>query len=306
MPSLQRKQLDLKFGCSRSKPSSFARDRSGASTATRLFVSFSTPEEEEGDINASGRSVTENIESSSSTRSTTSPSNYGGDYGFEIPTTFDSSLIPNVVATAIVLVVGTIGLQFLGSMGAAFAIELSREASTFVGNLVNIASAIVAAVFGILRVLVPFVGRGVVDGVTAAAPVVRDAATSAAGSQIVRDAADAVTASASPVFDTVGRALGDVIVDPIAQAAAPVLESVGRVVDDGIVSPVRQAVDAGIVEPMQQATDMVGRAVDESIVSPIQRAMPAMPVVEAPALPSLPRIPEMPDSSVTIGNMRIF
>jgi len=191
-----------------------------------------------------------------------------------------NSLLSSAGTLVIVLLLGSIGLQLLGSIGEllgsignALAEEASRELSTFLGILLNLFGAIVASAFKILGVVVPFVGKGIANGATAAAPVAINAAQRVAESQAVRDAADAV-------------------VDAVAATAGPVLDAAGRAVDDGIVDPLREGVVA-VVEPIQRAMP---------VVEPLP--LPVMP--DLPDLPSLPSMPDLPEASVSIGDVEGF
>ena len=77
------------------------------------------------------------------------------------------------------------------------------------------------------------VGKGVADGVVAATPIVKDAASSAT--------------------------------DAVASTTLPLLDTVGQAVDTSIVSPVQQAVDTSIMNPIQEAVGSVGTAINQAL-----------------------------------------
>lgn len=219
------------------------------SKSTRLFVSMSSPDpsvgEESEEITADLIVINEvNNDNNKSNR--------------DISNFLDSGIFQiGVPAVAVILLASVIPELF--------------------GIVMNIAMAIGTAILSML----PTIGKGVADGVTTATPIVMDAAKTAAESQIVRDATDAVASSAAPVLDTVGQA-----------------------VDDSIILPLQQAVDTTIVSPIQQQVDSVGDAIGKAI-TPLQQAIPVIDMPELPTLPVIPEV-EVPDPSITIGNVRIF
>mmetsp|Transcript_20358 Transcript_20358/g.38456 ORF Transcript_20358/g.38456 Transcript_20358/m.38456 type:complete len:346 (+) Transcript_20358:57-1094(+) len=223
-----------------------------------------------------------------------------------LPFDMDTSLLTNIASITLVLLIGSFGIQTIGSMGITLVKQLSADVAIVTTNLLSIASTIFAAIFGMLKFLVPVVGKGVVDGATAAAPVVMEATQRAAETAapvvmeatqraadtmapVVMEATSRVAETAAPVLDSVGRAVDASIVDPLQGAA----ESMGRTIDGTIVTPFQQAVDA--------SANAVGKAVDDAIVNPLEQAKLAMPPV-----PSMPALPKMPETSVRIGDVRLF
>jgi len=165
------------------------------------------------------------------------------------------------------LLIASLCLSLIGNVGVAFATELTKEVSNLIGILINITTAIV----GMLKFILPVLGKGVADGVVAATPIVKDAAYSAT--------------------------------DAVASTTLPLLDTVGQAVDTSIVSPVQQAVDTSIVNPIQEAAGSVGTAINQALPD-----IPDLPKVSAPDLPTLPNLPSMPevDPSITIGGVTIF
>ncbi|KAL7548940.1 hypothetical protein ACHAWF_012203 [Thalassiosira exigua] len=289
----------------RNRPLAFAR----SAGATRLLVTFAPDEEGEGEPaegvgNAVGDAGYENDDD-------------GGGVSFPLDLEWDGSLLSNAGALALFLLVGSFALQLTGAVGGALLRQLAVDLAVVATNILHLAATLLAALFGILKHVLPFVGKGLADGATTAAPAVAEAAQRAAE-------------SAAPVLEEVGR------------AAAPMLDGVGRAVDEGVVDPLRQAVDATVVDPLQDAAEAAGKAVDESVLTPLQQVvdatvvdpirgaarsaaeavgqavdeampdmpdlpeLPALPKVEPPEMPRLPDLPELPEPSVRIGDVRMF
>ena len=137
--------------------------------------------------------------------------------------------------------------------------------------MLNVTAGIGTAIVGMLKFILPVLGKGVADGVVAATPIVKDAAYSAT--------------------------------DAVASTTLPLLDTVGQAVDTSIVSPVQQAVDTSIMNPIQEAAGSVGTAINQALPD-----VPDLPKVSAPELPTLPALPSMPDvdPSITIGGVTIF
>ena len=223
------------------------------STSTRLFVSMSSPDPSVGE---ESEEITADLSVINEVNNDNNKSNH------DISNFLDSGIFQiGVPAVAVILLASVIPELF--------------------GIVMNIAMAIGTTILSMLKVILPTIGKGVADGVTTATPIVMDAAKTAAESQIVRDATDAVASSAAPVLDTVGQA-----------------------VDDSIILPLQQAVDTTIVSPIQQQADSVGDAIGKAI-TPLQQAIPVIDMPELPTLPVIPEV-EVPDPSITIGNVRIF
>lgn len=223
------------------------------STSTRLFVSMSSPDPSVGE---ESEEITADLSVINEVNNDNNKSNP------DISNFLDSGIFQiGVPAVAVILLASVIPELF--------------------GIVMNIAMAIGTAILSMLKVILPTIGKGVADGVTTATPIVMDAAKTAAESQIVRDATNAVASSAAPVLDTVGQA-----------------------VDDSIILPLQQAVDTTIVSPIQQQADSVGDAIGKAI-TPLQQAIPVIDMPELPTLPVIPEV-EVPDPSITIGNVRIF
>ena len=147
------------------------------------------------------------------------------------------------------------------------------------------------AVFGMLKFILPVVGKGVANGVVAATPIVKDAAYSASQLEVVQAATDAVASTSQSAADAV------------ISSTAPLLDTVGQAADTSIVSPVQQAVDTSIVNPIQEAAGSVGTAINQALPD-----FPDLPKVSTPELPTLSTLPSMPDidPSITIGGVTIF
>ena len=209
-----------------------------APTSTRLFVSMSSPDPSVGE---ESEEITADLSVINEVNNDNNKSNP------DISNFLDSGIFQiGVPAVAVILLASVIPELF--------------------GIVMNIAMAIGTVILSMLKVILPTIGKGVADGVTTATPIVMDAAKTAAESQIVRDATDAVASSAAPVLDAVGQA-----------------------VDDSIILPLQQAVDTTIVSPIQQQADSVGDAIGKAI-TPLQQAIP---VIDVPELPTLPVIPEV-------------
>eukprot|EP00585_Thalassiosira_rotula_P012486 CAMPEP_0196131904 /NCGR_PEP_ID=MMETSP0910-20130528/1719_1 /TAXON_ID=49265 /ORGANISM="Thalassiosira rotula, Strain GSO102" /LENGTH=357 /DNA_ID=CAMNT_0041391421 /DNA_START=123 /DNA_END=1196 /DNA_ORIENTATION=- len=296
----RQQQSDLKWN----HPPTFS------STITPLFSTLSPDEE--------SANVEKRIVNNAVVAKDDNDTNDDNNNNIQLPFDMDTSLLTNIASIAIVLIIGSLGIQTLGSMGMSLVKQLSTDVAIVTTNLLSIASAILAAIFGMLKFLVPVVGKGIADGATAAAPVVMEATQRAAetAAPVVMEATQRAADTMAPVvMEATSR---------VAETAGPVLDSVGRAVDDGIVTPFQQAVDASIVDPLQGAAESVGRAVDGGIVTPFQQAVDASanvvgkavddtivnPIEQVkqamPTVPSMPALPEMPETSVRIGDVKLF
>lgn len=263
--------------------------RRNSSGNVRLFVSLSSPDSDESEDKvirepSATISLSKDIKSSSNNVEEEDVSN--NQFNFNSDT-----IISNISTIGITLLIGSLLLSLLGNIGGAVANELVKEVSHLLGILINITAAIGTAVFGMLKFILPVVGKGVADGVVAATPIVKDAAYIASHSEIVETATDAVASTSQSAADAV------------ISSTAPLLDTVGKAVDTSIVSPVQQAVDTSIVNPIQEAAGSVGTAINQALPD-----VPDLPKVSAPELPTFPNLPSMPDvdPSITIGGVTIF
>jgi len=243
--------------------------RRNSSGNARLFVSLSSPESDESeDIVVREPSATislsKDIKSSSNVEEGENVSN--NQFNFN-----GDTIISNIGVIVITLLIASLSLSLIGNVGGAFATELLREVSNLIGIMINVTAGIGTAIVGMLKFILPVLGKGVADGVVAATPIVKDAAYSAT--------------------------------DAVASTTLPLLDTVGQAVDTSIVSPVQQAVDTSIVNPIQEAAGSVGKAINQALPD-----IPDLPKVSAPDLPTLPNLPSMPevDPSITIGGVTIF
>jgi len=267
---------------SASKKLSFARRNN-----SKIFISFSSPESDKSEEKvirepSATISLSKDIKSSSNVEEedVSNQLNFNSD-----------TIISNIGVIVIILLIASLSLSLVGNVGGVIATELAREISNLFGILINITVAIGTAIFGMLKFILPVVGKGVADGVVAATPIVKDAAYSASHSEIVQSATELATSTSQSAADAV------------ISSTAPLLDTVGQAVDTSIVSPVQQAVDTSIVNPIQEAAGSVGTAINQALPD-----VPDLPKVSTPELPTLPNLPSMPDidPSITIGGVTIF
>jgi hypothetical protein len=155
-----------------------------------------------------------------------------------------------VITTAISGVMGV-----ASSASHALTDEVMREFARLGSNIWGLFVSLVMALWEVLKVVVPFVGKGIVDTGKAIAPVVGDAASS-------------LSEAATPYMQEASRVVGE--------AASPYVQEAARVVDESLVAPVKLAVDANIVAPVQGAQTAVTsqlNAVQTSVTSQIDSTL---------------------------------
>eukprot|EP00529_Nitzschia_sp_RCC80_P025928 CAMPEP_0113499314 /NCGR_PEP_ID=MMETSP0014_2-20120614/31679_1 /TAXON_ID=2857 /ORGANISM="Nitzschia sp." /LENGTH=346 /DNA_ID=CAMNT_0000393475 /DNA_START=40 /DNA_END=1080 /DNA_ORIENTATION=- /assembly_acc=CAM_ASM_000159 len=124
--------------------------------------------------------------------------------------------------------------------GHALGSEILRE----LGNLLGFVGSLVVALFELLKVVIPAVGKGIFAFGKAAAPVVAEK------SQQLSDVAAPYAAKATQV---------------VSDAAAPYVQEVTSTVETTVVQPLQQAVDANVVSPLQSAQEGAKASVEATI-----------------------------------------
>jgi hypothetical protein len=133
--------------------------------------------------------------------------------------------------------------------------EVGREMAQLGSNIWALLVSLAIAVWEILKVLVPFIGKGIIDAGKAAAPVVGEASSR-------------FTEVATPYVNEAARVVNE--------AASPYVQEAARAVDESVVSPVKSAVDANIMAPIQGAQDMMSSqisALQNTVTSQIDTAV---------------------------------
>lgn len=147
------------------------------------------------------------------------------------------ALVGYMVVTS--LISGVMGIVF--SASHAFSDEIMRELATLGSNLGGLVVSLASALWEVLKVVIPFVGKGIVDTGKAVAPVVSDASSR-------------LSEAATPYVQEATRVVGE--------AASPYMQEAARAVDESIVNPMKSAVDANIMAPIQGAQTAVTSQLD--------------------------------------------
>ena len=177
--------------------------------------------------------------------------------------TIPSELLMQVGAAAVLALVAYLAVTSLlsgiagmaSSASHALGDEVVREMAQLGSNLWSLVGAVALAVWEVLTVVVPFVGKGIVDTGKAVAPVVSEASSR-------------LSEAATPYVQEATRAVGE--------AASPYVQEASRVVDESLVTPMKSAVDANIVAPIQGAQTAVTSqldAVQSSVTSQIDSTL---------------------------------
>ncbi len=153
------------------------------------------------------------------------------------------SVLAFVAYTVVTMVIsGT--ADFLSSASHALSEEVLREFSQLGSTVWALVVSLALAAWEVLKIVVPFVGKGIVDVGKVAAPVVGDASSR-------------LTEAATPYIQEATRAVNE--------AASPYIQEAARAVDESIVAPVVSAVDTNIVAPIQGAQSMVTSQIDSTL-----------------------------------------
>ena len=124
--------------------------------------------------------------------------------------------------------------------GHALGSEILRE----LGNLLGLVGSLVVALFEILKVVIPAIGKGLFAFGKVAAPVVAEK------SQQLSDVAAPYAAKASQI---------------VSDAAAPYVQEVTSTVETTVVQPLQQAVESNVVSPLQSMQEGARASVDATI-----------------------------------------
>jgi hypothetical protein len=122
--------------------------------------------------------------------------------------------------------------------------EVVREIGNLGSNIWTLLVSVTLAVWEILKVVVPFIGKTVYDAGKAAAPVVGEASTR-------------FVEVATPFVEEAARTVNDV--------TAPYVDSVAQTVDTAIVGPVKTAVETNVLTPLQGVQNSVTTQIDSTI-----------------------------------------
>ncbi|KAG7358921.1 hypothetical protein IV203_015510 [Nitzschia inconspicua] len=155
------------------------------------------------------------------------------------------------IATAVIS--GVVGMA--SSASHALGDEVGREMGQLGANVWALAVSLFLAVWEVLKVMVPFIGKGIMDAGKVAAPVVGEAS-----SRFVE--------AASPYVNEAARVVNE--------AASPYVEDVARAVDESVVAPVKYAIDTNIMSPIQGAQNSVSsqiNAIQSSVTTQIDSSL---------------------------------
>jgi hypothetical protein len=166
-----------------------------------------------------------------------------------------------VLTTAINSAVGLVT-----SAGHALGDEVLRELGHLGSNLWTLLVSVIVAVWEILKVAVPFVGKGIVTAGKVAAPMVEEAGRglTEAASPYVQEAARAVNEAATPYMETVKTAVDTSIVTPVKSVVDANLAQV-----DATINGATQSLTTTLQGVTDQATTTLQQAVDANIIAPI-------------------------------------
>ncbi len=141
---------------------------------------------------------------------------------------------------------GVVTLVLTATMDAASSASraLGDEILHELASVGRFAVGLLVALFELVKVVLPIVGKGVLAAGRAAAPVVQETSSK-------------IAEAATPYVQEAARSLNE--------AAAPYVDSVATAVDVSIVTPVLDAVDANIVAPMEDARNVVATSVDATL-----------------------------------------
>ncbi|KAG7354869.1 hypothetical protein IV203_004225 [Nitzschia inconspicua] len=156
----------------------------------------------------------------------------------------------NIATTVISGVVG-----MASSASHALGDEVGREMGQLGANVWALAVSLFLAVWEVLKVMVPFIGKGIMDAGKVAAPVVGEAS-----SRFVE--------VATPYVNEAARVVNE--------AASPYVEDVARAVDESVVAPVKYAIDTNIMSPIQGAQNSVSsqiNAIQSSVTTQIDSSL---------------------------------
>lgn len=149
-----------------------------------------------------------------------------------------------IIAYTLVTMALSGATNMASSASHALSNEVVREIANLGSNVWALLVYVILAIWQILKVLVPFVGKGIMDAGKAAAPVVSEASSR-------------FTEAATPYVQEATRAVNEV--------ASPYVNEAARVVDESFMSPVRSAVDANVVAPLTSQIDAVQNTVTSQI-----------------------------------------
>jgi hypothetical protein len=146
-------------------------------------------------------------------------------------------------------------MDMASSASDALGDEVGREMTLLGSRVWSLLISLSIALWEILKVLVPFIGKGIIDAGKAAAPVVGEASSR-------------FTEVATPYVNEAARVVNE--------AATPYVQEAARAVDESVVAPVKSAVDANIMVPIQGAQNVMSSqisAMQSSVTSQIDAAI---------------------------------